>query len=158
MPSRTQGPNALPPVCRESLERGVPAQLPSPSSDCGSLLQDTSRNSPRVVSITGRITYSVPVEYFCLRVRCTSESLRFPSILLKDVGMSGQRDWRVPGSKPSPSCMWAWCMLNLVSRVKCFPLVWFKSLEKGVPAIVSSPSSDRLSKLRCPSQNRHRVA
>ncbi|GBM68269.1 hypothetical protein AVEN_88841-1 [Araneus ventricosus] len=38
------------------------------------------------------------------------------------------------------------------------PLVWRGSLERGVPAEVSSSSSDRGSKLRGPSQNSPRVA
>ncbi|GBM62631.1 hypothetical protein AVEN_187037-1 [Araneus ventricosus] len=50
-----------------------------------------------------------------------------------------------------------WCTLN-PSGPNILMLVWFRSLEREVPAQVSSTSSDKGSKLRGPSQNSPRVS
>ncbi|GBM13320.1 hypothetical protein AVEN_226301-1 [Araneus ventricosus] len=63
---------------------------------------------------------------------------------------SRRRSRRAAGSKrdsnEDPSCLWAWCMLNL-TWANVLSLVWCGSLERNVPAEVSSSSSDRGSKL-----------
>ncbi|GBL92565.1 hypothetical protein AVEN_123752-1 [Araneus ventricosus] len=68
----------------------------------------------------------------------------------------------VPGSKPDsiegPPCMWVWYTLNHPYGAKYSPVGVVRKLRYGVPAQVSSSSSDRDSKLRGPSQNSPRAA
>ncbi|GBO36298.1 hypothetical protein AVEN_181251-1 [Araneus ventricosus] len=52
------------------------------------------------------------------------------------------RDRKIAGSTPNSTsdspCMWAWCTLNLQSRVKIFISMWRVNLEIRLPAQVSS--------------------
>ncbi|GBM76368.1 hypothetical protein AVEN_165972-1 [Araneus ventricosus] len=69
-----------------------------------------------------------------------------------------------PNSKPDsiedPSCIVYWICFTLshTYEVKRPPPSAVRKLDKGVPAQVSSSSSDRCSKLQSPSQNSPRVA
>ncbi|GBN26963.1 hypothetical protein AVEN_155133-1 [Araneus ventricosus] len=77
---------------------------------------------------------------------------------MSDSGLSR----RVAGSKPesikTPSRMWAWRTLNLMSRVKCPPIgvVW-KFGEEALTQVSSSPSGHG-SELRDASKNSPRGA
>ncbi|GBM37110.1 hypothetical protein AVEN_103213-1 [Araneus ventricosus] len=53
---------------------------------------------------------------------------------------------------------WAGCTLNHTYGVKCPPAGVMRKFGEGMPAQVSSSSSDRGSKLRGPAQNSPRVA
>ncbi|GBL62362.1 hypothetical protein AVEN_216597-1 [Araneus ventricosus] len=70
------------------------------------------------------------------------------------------RGRRVSSSRPDSikelPCKLVWCMLNSVPDI--LSLVGRRSLERGVPAQVSSSLSDSGSKLRVPSQYSPRIA
>ncbi|GBL97190.1 hypothetical protein AVEN_144624-1 [Araneus ventricosus] len=72
------------------------------------------------------------------------------------------RDRRVPDwtshSTDDPSCMWAWCTLNLRSWIKHHLAGVKRESEERVPAQGSSALSERGSKLRGPFQNAPPVA
>ncbi|GBL76238.1 hypothetical protein AVEN_234502-1 [Araneus ventricosus] len=68
---------------------------------------------------------------------------------------------RAPSSKHDSTedrrCMWTCCTLNHTQGTKCPPGGVVRKFKEGVPAQVSSFSSDRGSKLRGQSKNSHRV-
>ncbi|GBM77925.1 hypothetical protein AVEN_89588-1 [Araneus ventricosus] len=72
------------------------------------------------------------------------------------------RGRRAPGSKPDStedlSCIGPVARQIIPILPNVLPLMWCESLERGMPAQVSSSSSDRGSKLRGPSQTSSRAA